>query len=101
MLEAATILRDKSHLHSLQAIKDDQILFFGYAKLIEIIGEAAYKLTNEFKESHPELPWKAIVGMRHVMVHDYYSMSPEKIWTTITTDIPDMIPILETYIHRS
>lgn len=95
MLDAAIILRDKAPKHSLKEIKEDQILFFGLAKLIEIIGEAAYKLTKEFKETHTELPWNAIIGMRHVMVHDYYSMSPEKIWTTITTDIPDMIPVLE------
>lgn len=97
MLFAAVILRDKAPLHSLSQVKTDPILFFGFAKLIEIIGEAAYKLTKEFKGTHPELPWKEIIGMRHVMVHDYYTMSPEKIWATITTDIVDMIPVLEKY----
>lgn len=100
MLEAASILRDKAPQHSLEGMKENQILFFGFAKLIEIIGEAAYKLTNEFKEAHPELPWKSIVGMRHVMVHDYYTMSPEKIWVTITNDIPAIIPVLENYMKE-
>lgn len=100
MLEAARILRDKAPKHSLEEIKEDQILFFGLAKLIEIIGEAAYKLTKEFQSEHSELPWKAIIGMRHVMVHDYYTMSPEKIWVTITEDIPGMIPILESYLKE-
>lgn len=98
ILEAARILNDEAPRHSLAAIKDDRILFFGLAKLIEIIGEASYKLTKDFKSSHSELPWDAIVGMRHVMVHDYYTMSPEKIWTTIIEDIPGMIPILEKYL---
>ncbi|MDE6378598.1 MAG: DUF86 domain-containing protein [Duncaniella sp.] len=98
MYEAAVILRDKNPDITLESIKENRILFFGLAKLIEIIGEAAYKLTMEFKDSHRELPWDAIIGMRHVMVHGYYTISPEKIWATITSDIPDMIPILEKYL---
>lgn len=100
MLDAARILREETPKHSLDAIKADRILFFGLAKLVEIIGEASYKLTSEFKESHPDLPWNAIIGMRHVMVHDYYTMSPEKIWTTIVNDIPAMIPVLERYLEN-
>ncbi len=100
MLDAANILKEETPMHSLESIQKDRILFFGLAKLVEIIGEAAYKLTKEFKNSHPELPWDAIVGMRHVMVHDYYTMSPQKIWATIVSDIPDMIPILEKYLQE-
>lgn len=70
MLEAARILTEETPLHSLESVQKDRILFFGLAKLIEIIGEASYKLTKDFKNSHPELPWDAIIGMRHVMVHD-------------------------------
>ncbi|MBD5221073.1 MAG: DUF86 domain-containing protein [Bacteroidales bacterium] len=98
MYEAAVILRDKCHNITLESIKENQILFFGLVKLIEIIGEAAYKLTVDFKDSHRDLPWDAIIGMRHVMVHGYYTISPEKIWATVISDIPDMIPILEKYL---
>lgn len=100
MLEAAIILSEEAPKHSLDSIQNDRILFFGLAKLIEIIGEAAYKLTKEFKSLHPELPWDAIIGMRHVMVHDYYTMSAQKIWATIVSDIPDMIPVLKRYIEE-
>ena len=100
MLEAATIIRDKAPSYSLSNIRNDRILFFGLAKLIEIIGDAAYKLTLEFKESHPELPWKVIIGMRHVMVHGYYTISPDQIWATINTDIIEIIPTLEKYIQE-
>ena len=72
--------------------------FFGLAKLIEIIGEASYKLTTDFKDSHRELPWEIIVSMRHIMVHGYYTIKPEKVWETILEDIPPMIPILEKYL---
>ena len=100
MLEAARILSEEAPKYSLDSIQKDRILFFGLAKLIEIIGEAAYKLTKEFRNEHPELPWDAIIGMRHVMVHDYYTMSPQKIWATIVSDIPQMISILERYLEE-
>ena len=99
ILEAAKILHEETPKHSLETIKNDRILFFGLAKLIEIIGEASYKLTNEFKTSHPELPWEIIISMRHVMVHGYYTLSPEKVWNTIVEDIPPLIPILEGYLE--
>ena len=56
ILEAALILQEEAPKHTLETIKNDRILFFGLSKLVEIIGEATYKLTKEFKESHPELP---------------------------------------------
>lgn len=100
ILEAAQILSEETPKHSLENIKNDRILFFGLAKLIEIIGEASYKLTKEFKENHKEIPWDIIVSMRHIMVHGYYTLEPEKVWETIVTDIPPLIPFLEKYLKE-
>ncbi len=98
MLEMALNLQNAPINHTFENIKNDKILFFGLTKMIEIIGEAAYKLTNEFKEDKPELPWRKIVGMRHVLVHGYNTVSPEILWDVIQNDIPPMIPILESYL---
>ena len=95
ILEAAQILFEEGPNHSLESIKNDRILFFGLTKLIEIIGEASYKLTQEFKDGHPDLPWEVMTSMRHVLVHGYYTIKPEKVCKTIIEDIPPMIPILE------
>ena len=53
---------------SFDEYKGNKILRFAVIKNLEIIGEAAYLLTNEFKEKHPEVEWKVIIGMRHVLV---------------------------------
>ena len=98
ILEAARILSEEAPKNSLDEIKSDRVRFFGFAKLIEIIGEASYKLTKEFRENHPELPWKVMISMRHIMVHGYYTIKHEKVWQTIIEDIPPMIPILEKYL---
>ncbi|MDE5975401.1 MAG: DUF86 domain-containing protein [Muribaculaceae bacterium] len=72
--------------------EDDEIIgnpitFFGFVKHLEIVGEAAYKLTKEFKESHPEIEWHTIEGMRHVMVHGYYSIEKNIVLSTLKEDV--------------
>lgn len=59
-------------------IKQDSILYYAVVKNIEIIGEAAYMLTTEFRDAHPSTPWKVIIGMRHFLVHGYYEVDPHK-----------------------
>ena len=55
---------------------------------VQVIGEAVYKLSPEFKETHPETPWTIIEKMRHVLVHDYYQIDNEILWDVIKTDLP-------------
>lgn len=100
MLEMATKLHLANHQHSLEEVKNDVILFYGLTKMTEIIGEAAYKLTLEFREEHPEIPWREIIGMRHLLVHGYFSVNPEILWDVIQNDIPEMIPILTRYLDE-
>ncbi|MBR4773554.1 MAG: DUF86 domain-containing protein [Bacteroidales bacterium] len=62
---------------------------------IQIIGEAAYKLTKEFKEKHNDIPWTLIEKMRHVLVHDYYRIVPDAVWDVVKSDIPTLKPMIE------
>ena len=55
-------------------------------------------ITNDFKDTHTELPWRQMSGMRHILVHGYYTVRPEVLWDVIQNDIPAMIPILEKYL---
>ncbi len=100
MLEMALNLTDVPTQHTLESIKQDKILYYGLTKMVEIIGEAAYKLTHEFKDCHPELPWRQITGMRHILVHGYYTVSPEVLWDVIINDIPPMLPVLKQYLDE-
>ena len=45
-------------------------------------------LTNDFKQTHHTIPWQLIEKMRHVLVHGYYTISPEKVWETVQNDLP-------------
>ena len=69
-------------------LDSDPILFFAVVKNVEIIGEAAYMLTPEFKEKHPEIPWQKIIGMRHVLVHGYATITRDYLWKVSLKDVP-------------
>ena len=100
MLEMAILLKAERDKYSLNMLSDDRVLFYGLSKMVEIIGEAAYMTTKEYKQSHPQLPWRQIEGMRHILVHGYFSISPEVLWDVIQNDIPNLIPILENYLNE-
>lgn len=90
IVDACNILMVAGEEDSLDIIKNSPVKFYGYVKLVEIIGEATYKLTKEFRAAHKEVPWNMMEGMRHVLVHDYYRISPDKLWKTIVNDIPNV-----------
>lgn len=94
------LLRNKDK-YSFDEVKSDPILFYGFVKYVEIIGEAVYMLSTEFKESHTEVEWRVIEGMRHVLVHGYYQIKPKQLWDTITNDIPDLKPFIDKYLEEN
>ena len=73
---------------SLDDLQKDKILQYAVIKSIEIIGEAAYMLSSEFREAHPEVEWDGIIRMRHVLVHGYYQISVPLVWSIIEDDLP-------------
>jgi uncharacterized protein with HEPN domain len=95
ILDACNVLIQSKEQDSLDELRSNPVKFYGYVKLVEIIGEATYKLTKEFRVSHPEIPWDMMEGMRHVLVHDYYRISPDKLWDTVSDDIPTLKPMIE------
>ena len=56
---------------------------------IQIIGEAASRISKEFKDAHPEIEWPGIIGMRHRLVHDYFEVEENVIWRVIETKLPE------------
>jgi uncharacterized protein with HEPN domain len=58
---------------------------------VQIIGEAARNVSDDFKTEHPDVPWKSIVGMRHRLVHDYFHIVPERVWEVVQHDIAALI----------
>lgn len=79
---------------------NNSMLFFAVVKNLEIIGEAAYKLTHDFTGSHPYTPWRQIIAMRHILVHGYYQVSASEIFSVYKSDLPILLSQLESYISE-
>jgi uncharacterized protein with HEPN domain len=73
----------------------DEILQAAIERKIEIIGEAARKISNEFKQSHPEFPWSRIIGQRHVLAHEYGDIDHKIVWKVVKIYVPELIALLE------
>lgn len=57
---------------------------------LEIIGEAANNVSQKFRDSHPEIPWRDMVEMRNVLIHEYFGVVVETVWKTIQKDLPPL-----------
>ncbi|MGC8724761.1 MAG: DUF86 domain-containing protein [Acidobacteriota bacterium] len=73
----------------------DRVLVLALVKCIEIIGEAATKVGPETRTLYPGVPWPAVVTMRHRLIHAYYDMDVDRVWDTVTEDLPPLIAALE------
>ncbi len=68
---------------------------------LQCIGESGYMLTKEYKDLHPVVKWKAIEGLRHVLVHDYYQVELETIWSIIQNDLNPLQLFLQSEVKDS
>ena len=84
---------------SFEDFVSDIRIYYSTMKNIEVIGEAAYMLTPDFKTAHPELPWRQIVDMRHILVHGYAQVSPRDLWDTAKNDLPPLLIQIEKYLN--
>ena len=83
-----------------EEMKLDVMCYHAVVYNIMIIGEAANLLTKEFRENHPEVPWRDIIDMRNVLVHGYFTTSPVFIWETYTKDLPELLEYVERYLSE-
>lgn len=78
----------------------DEDLTFNLAltRLIEIIGEAANRVPDEFQDAHPEVPWMEIIGMRNRLIHGYDEVDFDFLWNVVRNDLPSLIKHLNKFL---
>ena len=100
IVEAIDCILDFSDFKTKEELEADKLKFYGIVKNIEIIGEAAYKLTHAFCCEHPETPWEFIMKMRHVLVHDYYQISTREVWKVVKEDLQPLRKQVARYLDE-
>lgn len=72
----------------------DRMLRGAVERHLEIIGEAARKISEPFRVGHPEIPWRRIIALRNILAHDYGEIKHERIWALVREGIPELVQAL-------
>jgi uncharacterized protein with HEPN domain len=95
MLDAAKTVVSFTSGVKFHQYEKDRKLQLAIERAIEIIGEAAGRVSKEFQNAHPNIPWRGLIGQRNVLAHEYGDIKQERMWIVVAERIPELIAILE------
>ena len=71
---------------------------FAVERGLEILGEAARRVSPSFREAHPEVPWRQIIGLRNAVAHEYDDINFTVVWEVLSFRLPELVSILDALI---
>ena len=95
MLEASQKIMKFFQKKTRQEFENDEVLVLAVVRLLEIVGEAARKISSEITQEFSQITWKGIIGTRDRLIHGYFNVDMNVIWNIIENDIPYLITELE------
>ena len=95
MLDAARALSAFVAGRTFHDFQTDRMLRNAVERNMEIIGEAANRISENFQRSHPEMPWRNIIGQRNILIHEYGEVKNERIRVVATEKIPELVALLK------
>lgn len=93
----ATLIEANVERYTHEQIVTDPNLYEATLRHVEIIGEAVKNLPKEFKDAHPEIPWRQIGRTRDILAHVYFGVSEDRIWDIVT----DHVPALAAFVRKT
>ena len=98
MLDEVDYLLDQRQRSTKDDLLGDPTLQRAFARSIEILGEAVKQMPHEFRNQHPEVPWKAIAGMRDQLIHRYFAVDLDIVWDVVENHLPPLRGQLSTLL---
>ena len=95
MLEYSRILGRITVGISYFQYQQNRTLQLAVERAVEVVGEAARRVSPAFKEAHPEIPWRGIIAQRNVITHEYGEIKQDRLWVVATQRIPALIELLQ------
>lgn len=99
MLEYARLAREITHDVTFDAYARDRIKQLALERAVEVIGEAARRVSESFRAAHPEIPWRNIIANRNVLAHEYDEIYQELLWRTATESVTALIDCLSGFLQ--
>jgi uncharacterized protein with HEPN domain len=100
MIEAAETARDFLSGRVRSDLDSDRMLVFALVRAIEIVGEAAGKVTEATRAAAADIPWGAVVSMRNRLIHAYFDVDHEIVWRTATEELPQLLSKLQAWVDK-
>ncbi|RLF70556.1 MAG: hypothetical protein DRN55_08475 [Thermoplasmata archaeon] len=100
ILDAINLIEDYLKDKEFQEFRNNHMLQDAVIREIEIIGEAAKKLSVDFKNKYSDIPWRQIAGMRDKLMHGYFGVDLDAVWDTATIDVPSLKERLEEILKK-
>ena len=101
ILEAIERLQKHAGSLTKEELEQDVMRYYGIVKNIEIIGEAARMLSEQFRQKHKEVNWRVIANMRNFLVHEYFRVDSDVVWSVIHKEIIELKAHVERYFSET
>lgn len=93
--EACALTRGKQRAD----LDSSHVLELALTRLLEIVGEAANRISEDVQQQHPEIPWRQIIGLRHRLIHGYDAVDLDILWDIVQYDLPPLVARLEEIVE--
>ncbi len=81
---------EKYSIQGREAFEHDELIQTWIVHHLQIIGEAVSALPENFRYKYPDIPWSKIIGMRNILVHNYFGIDVDVVWAVIMNELPDL-----------
>ncbi|MHC4737549.1 MAG: HepT-like ribonuclease domain-containing protein [Planctomycetota bacterium] len=98
MLDAARTVEQLCSGQDFTQYSKDRKTQLAVERSLEIIGEAAARVSASFRSTHPQIPWRQIIGQRNVLIHEYGEIRQERIFKVVKENIPQLIDFLKQFV---
>ena len=93
--EAVALIKGRDR----SALDRDRVLTLALVQLLQILGEAARRVSDPKRQRHPEIAWSQIIGLRNRLIHGYDRINLDIVWQIVSFDLPELIAALEKIVN--
>jgi len=101
MLENARLIKEFTEVIKYYEYQKDKMRQLAVERNLEIIGEAAARISDDLRKGNPDIPWRQIKGLRNIIAHEYGEIKYERIWALVVDEIPTLINKLEVLLPEN